>query len=268
MRSTTLPKISIITPSLNQGQFIAETIESVLRQDYPNLEYIVVDGGSTDGSVDIIKSFEKHLAFWVSEPDRGQTDAIIKGFKRSTGDILTWLCSDDLLCAGALWTVAGLFTADPRLDLVYGDTAYLFPDGRIKVKNKISFDYKMMLHAYSMIPQPSSFFTRRIYQKAGGLDPSLHYAMDFDLYLRMGPNVRALHVPVVLSKYRLHPQSKTASGVTKFAEEWEYARRKIRNRPKNLLDKLRTGLYTAKAVWRFYVETGQIILGCDKSKWL
>jgi len=268
MLYTALPKISIVTPSLNQGRFIAETIQSVLEQGYPNLEYIVVDGGSTDGSVDIIRSFEKHLALWISEPDSGQTDALIKGFKKSTGHILGWLCSDDLLCPGALWTVGGIFTAEPSLDLLYGDTAYLFPDGRTKPKKKISFDYKMMLHAYSMVAQPSSFFTRRIYEKAGGLDSSLQYAMDFDLYLRMGPNVRALHIPVVLSKYRLHPDSKTTSGVAKFAAEWECARQKVRKRPKNIIDKLKTWVYTAKAVWRFYLETGQVIFGHDKSKWL
>jgi glycosyltransferase involved in cell wall biosynthesis len=263
-----LPKITIVTPSFNQAPYVAETINSVLHQNYPNLEYIIVDGGSTDGSVNIIKSYANHLAWWVSEADQGQTHALIKGFERSTGDILTWLCSDDLLVPGALWTIAGVFMADPSLDLVYGDTAYLFPDGHTKTKRKISFDYKMMLYAYSMIPQPSSFYTRRIYDKAHGLDKNLHYAMDFDLFLRMGPHIHALHLPIVLSKYRLHPQSKTASGVDKFAQEWEYARKKILNRRTNALDRARSYYYLLKAVWRFYVENGELVLGHDKAKWL
>ena len=262
-----IPKISIVTPSFNQAKFISKTIESVLSQNYPNLEYIIIDGGSTDGSVDIIKSYEDHLLWWISEPDNGQTDALIKGFEKSTGDILTWLCSDDLLVSGALWIIAGMFMVDPNLDLVYGDTAYLFPDGLIKVKKKINFDYKMMLYAYSMIPQPSSFFSRRIYERVGGLDRNLQYAMDFDLYLRMGPNVRAIHIPIVLSKYRLHTQSKTVSEANKFRKEWDYARRKILGREKNVLDKVRGYFYLLKAVWRFYVENGEIIFGHDKSKW-
>lgn len=263
-----IPRISIVTPSFNQGEFISETIESVLSQGYPNLEYIVVDGGSTDGSVKIIESYQASLSWWVSEPDKGQTDALTKGFEKSTGDVLAWLCSDDLLVPGALWIIAGIFMADPALDLVYGDTAYLYPDGRTKAKRKISFDYKMMLYAYSMIPQPSSFFTRQIYEKVHGLDRNLHYAMDFDLYLRMGPDVSALHIPIVLSKYRLHCQSKTASGPEKFMTEWDYARRKVLKRKKNVFDKARARLYLLKAVWRFYVENGEIILGYDKSKWL
>jgi glycosyltransferase involved in cell wall biosynthesis len=122
-----IPRISIVTPSFNQGEFISETIESVLSQGYPNLEYIVVDGGSTDGSVKIIESYQASLSWWVSEPDKGQTDALTKGFEKSTGNVLAWLCSDDLLVPGDLWIIAGIFMADPALDLVYGDTAYLSP---------------------------------------------------------------------------------------------------------------------------------------------
>ncbi|MBI1746434.1 MAG: glycosyltransferase [Acidobacteria bacterium] len=184
--SVRLLKISVVTPSYNQASYLEETICSVLDQGYPNLEYIIIDGGSQDRSVDIIKKYEQRLAYWVSEPDHGEADAVAKGFEKCNGEILCWLCSDDLFKPGVLGIINGIFANDPQLDLVYGDTEYLYPGGSTKIKKRISYDFNIMLYAFNLVPQPSAFFSRQAYQRAGKMDTSLHYAMDYDLFLRMG----------------------------------------------------------------------------------
>ena len=125
-----LPRITVVTPSFNQGRFLEETIQSVLYQDYPNLEYIVMDGGSTDGSADIIRRYSDQLAYWVSRPDRGQTDALIQGFGRASGDVLCWLCADDVWEPGTLWEVGRIFASQPETRAVYGDATFVDIEGR------------------------------------------------------------------------------------------------------------------------------------------
>ena len=158
------PKISVVTPSFNQGQYIEATIRSVLEQDYPNLEYIIIDGGSTDGTVEIIEKYSEHLAYWVSEPDEGQTDALIKGFDRASGDILCWLCSDDLFESRTLHEVAEIFTEHPDWQVVYGDSFWIDADSRpIRFKKEIDFNRFIWMYDHNYLPQPSTFWRRGIY---------------------------------------------------------------------------------------------------------
>jgi glycosyltransferase involved in cell wall biosynthesis len=207
------PKISIITPSYNQGQFLEETILSVLKQNYPNMEYIIIDGGSTDNSVDIIKKYENRLAYWVSEKDRGQTHAINKGFHKCTGDILHWLNSDDLLLPGALNLVADFFKQNPNIDCMIGDLEVIAPNGQLlTLKKAIPFDFKTALYTSCLVPQPSTLFTRRAWKKTGDLDISLHYQMDFEYFLRMAKaGIKFGLLNKALAKFRLHADSKTVS---------------------------------------------------------
>ncbi|PQP33249.1 glycosyltransferase [Desulfobacteraceae bacterium SEEP-SAG10] len=207
------PRVSIVTPSFNQGRFLEETIISVLDQGYPNLEYIIIDGGSSDNSVSIIKKYEYHLSYWVSENDRGQTHAINKGFNKCTGDILHWLNSDDVLLPCSLDLVAEFFEQHPDIDCLIGDLEVINSKGQsLTLKKAIPFDFKTALYTSCLVPQPSTFFTRRAWEKTGYLDISLHYQMDFEYFLRMakaGIKFGLLNKP--LAKFRLHEDSKTVS---------------------------------------------------------
>lgn len=206
------PFFSIVTPSYNQARFVEQTLQSVLSQDYPHKEYLVIDGGSTDGSVDIIKRYADHLDYWLSEPDHGQAHAINKGFTRSRGDVLGWLNSDDTLLPGALTVVAEAFAAHPEIDLVYGDFVYTAPDGqplrRRHVFSKLS--YTVLWH-HDYLGQPAVFFRRKLWERVGSLDESLYYCLDWDLFLRMWKVCRPLHIPRVLATYRLDPSTKSGT---------------------------------------------------------
>lgn len=262
-----LPKISVVIPSYNQSEYLEESITSILNQDYPNTEIVVVDGGSTDESIDIIKRYESYLSYWVSEKDKGQSDAIQKGFSRCTGDIFCWLCSDDIYKKGTFWIVAGSFLNSPDLDVLYGDTEYLYPNGETVVKERISYDYSTMLYAFNLIPQPSSFFSRTAYERSGRIDTSLNFAMDYDLFLRMGRNVKIKNTPFVLSQYRIHKKSKTSSQRKMFDDEWKKVREKILDRKLNISDKLKWYIYHVKVVWRFWAERGIVKISYDKKKY-
>lgn len=213
------PRISVVTPSLNQGEFLEQTILSVLEQDYNNLEYIIIDGGSKDNSVEIIRKYEKYLAYWISEKDNGQAEAIDKGFRHSTGEVLAWLNSDDQYCPGALNVVGQYFDQNPEVDLLYGDYYLLRRNGTYKLKKKIDFDYMVALYCYLMIPQPSAFWRSTLYNDVGGLDITLSYSMDYDLFLRMARHGCVKHLKLPLSVFRLHTQSKSVANSDRFAEE-------------------------------------------------
>jgi glycosyltransferase involved in cell wall biosynthesis len=192
-----LPLISIVTPSYNQARFIEDTLRSVVSQAYPRTEHIVVDGGSTDGSVDIIRRYAPHLRSWVSEPDRGQSHAINKGLAQAQGEILTWLNSDDTYLPGALDEVGRFFAGHPDVDLVYGDYVYTDVDGR-PMRRRHVFDtigYESLLY-HDYLGQPAVFFRRSLFEKVGPLDESLHYCMDWDLFLRMWRVGRPRHVAI------------------------------------------------------------------------
>ena len=204
------PLISIVTPSYNQAQFLGETLKSVADQDYPRVEHIVIDGGSSDGSVDLIRAHAGHLRHWVSEPDRGQSHAINKGFALATGEVLTWLNSDDTFLPGALATVAGVFAARPDIDFVYGDFVYTDADGRPLRRRHLfkTMSYETLLY-HDYLGQPAVFFRRSLLDKVGVVDEQLHYCMDWDLFLRMWRVCRPLHVPAVLATYRLDQTAKS-----------------------------------------------------------
>jgi glycosyltransferase involved in cell wall biosynthesis len=225
MMDAALPRISIITPSLNQARFLEETIASVLSQGYPNLEYFIIDGGSTDGSVEIIRRYEEKLTGWVSEPDQGQSDAIIKGFARAGGDIMNWINSDDALMPGALRFVAKAFMAS-RADLIVGGDVHYkdslaTPVGQFRPSGYAYPDCLRFWNGRFRYHQPCTFFRRETYEKAGGLNKALHYVMDYDLYCRMLrlPGSRVVYIPAVLSKFRLHEAAKTATQKRAFLEE-------------------------------------------------
>lgn len=205
----TLPKISIVTPSYNQARFLEATLQSVARQGYPSLEHIVVDGGSTDGSVDILRRYEHSLTYWVSEPDRGQTDALIKGFAQASGEILCWLNSDDVFEPRTLHEVAEFFEARPRAQVVYGDSTWTDIDGNpIKPKKEHGFIRYVWLYDHNFIPQPSTFWRRELYQAVGGLDSGFDLAMDADLWIRFAERARLHHVRRPWSRMRLYPEQK------------------------------------------------------------
>lgn len=205
-----LPKISMVTPSFNQARYIESTIRSVLDQEYPHLEYIVIDGGSTDGSVDIIRRYADKLAYWVSEPDGGQTPGLIKGFERSTGEILCWLCSDDVLVGRSLWEVGEFFTANPSTRTVYGDAVWIDENGKVKrPKKEHDFHRFIWLYTDNAIPQPSMFWRRSLYEEVGGLDPAFDVAMDADLWMRFADVTEIHHVRRIWSKMRRYPEAKS-----------------------------------------------------------
>ena len=201
--------MSIITPSFNQGRFLEETLLSVQRQDYPRIEHIVVDGGSSDGSLDTIRRHERTLARWISEPDRGQTDAIAKGFAMARGDVLAWLNADDLLMPSAVRVAAAELAGDPALGLVYGDRIEIDARGNTIGAVRLPSHRHSMFRRNFTIPQETAFFRRTAYDAAGGVDASLHFAMDFDLWVRMAAVAPMRHLPVFLGCYRRHGGSKS-----------------------------------------------------------
>jgi glycosyltransferase involved in cell wall biosynthesis len=206
---THLPKITVVTPSFNQSRYIAATIESVLSQEYPNLEYIIMDGGSTDGSAEIIARYEQSLAYWQTGPDGGQTDALIRGFQRGTGEIHCWLCSDDLFTPNALKEVGSYFAAHAETQAIFGDGYWIGADGKfLGPKREHSFSKFVWLHHQNYIPQPSTFWRLGLYEAVGGLDPRFDLAMDADLWIRFSERTDLVHVPRTWSLIRNYPEQK------------------------------------------------------------
>lgn len=202
--------ISIVTCSYQQGRFLESTLRSVLEQRYPGLEYIVMDGGSSDGSREIIQRYGSQLAHWQSAPDDGQTDALIRGFERSRGEIMGWLCSDDLLLRGSLQQVAHFFDTHPSADVVYGDAVWIDEAGDpIRTKREMGFNRFAYLFDHNFLPQPSVFWRRRLYERVGGLDRRFDLAMDSDLFERFSRVARLWHVPRYWSALRSYPAQKT-----------------------------------------------------------
>jgi glycosyltransferase involved in cell wall biosynthesis len=213
------PRITIITPSFNQSKYLEKTIQSVLEQDYPDLEYIVLDGGSTDGSVEIIKKYADRIAFWESRPDHGQSDAINKGFRRATGDIVSWINSDDVYAKGAFARVAGYFADHPDDDMVYGDCDLINEDGEMYARERPGlFDLARFLER-NYIPQPTVFLRRTSIEGDHLVDESFHYAMDYELWLRISGKHNIGYLPVTLARFRYHRASKTTAQIDKFAFE-------------------------------------------------
>jgi len=213
-RDSSYPKISIVTPSYNQAQFLERTILSVLNQNYPNLEYIIIDGGSTDGSVEIIKKYEKYLSYWVSEPDKGQSDALNKGFKIATGEILAWLNADDTYLPKVLHLVVSFLKKYSNIDMLYGRCYIVDSNDRILREAK-TMPFSPIDYVYGLlsIPQQAAFWRRDIFLKAGPLNTKNYTCMDYELFvnfIRSGANI--IYVDKLLANFRLHPQSISGSG--------------------------------------------------------
>ena len=205
------PRVSIVTPSYNQGRFIEETIRSVLLQGYPNLEYIVIDGGSTDNSAEIIKKYEKWLAYWISEPDRGQSHAINKGFEKATGLIYTWLNSDDYLLKDALKNVAKTYQVSPAAGAWCGGSLFVNEDGKktgVRRPNRLDVEGIAAWNENSF-GQPACFFSKRAWQQCGPLEEDLYYGMDFDLWIKIAKKFTFEKVYEMLAIERVHKDAKT-----------------------------------------------------------
>jgi glycosyltransferase involved in cell wall biosynthesis len=205
------PLISIVTPSFNQARYLEATIRSVLEQDYPAIEYIIVDGGSHDGSVEIIQRNAGRLAWWVSEPDKGQTDAINKGFSQAKGEILAWLNSDDTYEPGALAAAAGFLAEHPGTGLVYANTNFIDENGRkIGRFPAAQTDYRRLRQGYVHIPQQAAFFRADLWRQVGPLDPDFYFAMDYDLWVRLAKLAPLAYLPgQTWANFRLHQSGKT-----------------------------------------------------------
>ena len=208
---TDQPLVSIITPSFNQARYIEATIQSVLGQDYPRIEYIIVDGGSTDGTVDVIKKYESKLAWWVSEKDKGQTDAINKGFERANGEILAWVNSDDTYEPGAVSAAVKYLQEHPEVGMVYADCNFVNEDGHVIGKfGSAQTDYRLLRQGYVHIPQQTMFFRADLWKQVGPLDPSFYFAMDYDLWTRIAARAELKYLPgEVWANFRLHTSGKT-----------------------------------------------------------
>jgi len=220
-RRVSMKKISIITPSFNQGQFIEQTIDSVLSQNYPHLEYIIMDGGSTDNSVEIIKKYEKHLTYWKSEKDKGQSDAINKGLKIASGDIINWLNSDDFYEPNALHTINHYFEEDNVF--VLAGRSNILKANHIQVSGGTAiYETLEKTIGQARIDQPETFFRKSCIDQMGGLHPQFHFVMDKEWWIRYVLHF-GLHsikkTEAVLVNFRIHDQSKTSEHQVKFRAE-------------------------------------------------
>jgi glycosyltransferase involved in cell wall biosynthesis len=212
-----LPKISIVTPSYHQEQYIEQTILSVIEQGYPNLEYIIIDGGSTDRSVEIIKKYEKYLTYWVSEPDKGQYEAVQKGFDRSTGQIMAWINSDDMYHKGGFSIVAEIFTNFPQIEWLTGTPTCYDEQGRTVIVNEspkyTKYDY-LRFEVPAFVQQESTFWKRSLWQTAGSyIDQSCAFAADFELWMRFFRTHKPFVVEALLGGFRFRQSNqKTLEG--------------------------------------------------------
>ena len=211
--------VSIITPSFNQAKYLEDTIQSVLDQDYANLEYIMVDGGSTDESVDIIRKYNDKLAWWVSEKDSGQAEAINKGLSRATGEIVAWLNSDDTYLPGTISAAVRTFEENPDVVLVYGNM--LAVDENSETINILRYDQLNLedLLCFQIIGQPAVFFRRDALEKAGYLDSTYHFLLDHHLWLRLALQGRILHVDQTWAAARYHAEAKNRARAAEFGHE-------------------------------------------------
>jgi len=210
MTASLQPLVSIITPSFNQARYIESTIQSVLAQDYPRMEYLVVDGGSRDGTVDILKKYASKLTWWVSEKDKGQTDAINKGFAHASGDILAWINSDDIYEPGAISAAVRYLQEHPKVGMVYGDCNFINDAGHVIGRfGSAQTNYRLLRQGYVHIPQQTMFFRSDLWKQVGPLDPSFYFAMDYDLWTRIAARSQIKYVPQTWANFRLHTSGKT-----------------------------------------------------------
>lgn len=217
------PRISVITPSYNQGQFLGECIASVFRQNYPALEFLIIDGGSTDESVQLIKANEARLTFWCSEPDAGQGAAINKGLSKATGELVAWLNADDFYLPDAFARVAHAYRQNPHASFYFGDGLRVDkngdPLGGFFPHERVGFDLRALVYGLNCVLQPATFINRTKLLEVGFLDPTLHYGLDTDLWIRLARHTAPSPVAALLAASREYPQTKTATGSFTRVEE-------------------------------------------------
>ena len=210
MTPNDLPLVSIVTPSFNQRPYLEAAIRSVLDQDYPHIEYIVIDGGSTDGSLDVLRAHAAQISLWMSEPDSGQTEAINKGFSKANGDILAWLNSDDVYRPGAIREAVAYLREHAEVGMVYGDADYIDSHGRVVGQFPAAqTDGRRLMRGYVHIPQQASFFRSRLWRMVGPLDETYRFAMDYDLWTRLAEISTMRYVRRTWAAFRLHGTAKT-----------------------------------------------------------
>jgi len=227
------PTVTVVTPTYNQAAFLRETVESVLAQDYPHIEHIIIDDGSTDETPRVLAEYTGRVD-WESQPNMGQTPTINKGWQRSRGEIVTWLNSDDTFTPGAVSKAVEYLRARPEVGIVFGDTLFTQPDGTPieRSRRRDGFDYvEFVLTCENPIPQPSAFIRRSVVDDAGLLEPHYYYFMDWDFFLRAGIRHRIEYTHELLSTYRLHPESKTVAQAARAAPELERMYRDYFARP-------------------------------------
>lgn len=245
------PKFSIVTPSFNQRAYIEEALLGVKNQAYLQMEHIVVDGGSTDGTVEVLRDYGSrpgwgHLQ-WISEPDNGQSDALNKGFKLASGEIVGWLNSDDRYRSECFHAVAGAFDRNPTADIIYGDYTWIDQSGTfLKVRREIEFSpFVLLYHHVSPLPTPSSFFRRRIFDESNFIDVKYHYSMDHEFFLRLvRRGYHFQHLSQVLADFRWQPDSKSSKAANKQMEERDSIVRKY----SPLLRKMPQGIFQSTAL--------------------
>ncbi|MEN4041081.1 MAG: glycosyltransferase family 2 protein [Anaerolineaceae bacterium] len=229
------PRITVVTPSYNQAGTLEETIRSVVLQNYPNLEYLVIDGGSTDGSVEIIRKYEQLITYWVSEPDRGQSHAINKGWQRATGELITWLNSDDYLAEGVLGRVANVYCQQMGRPTSFIYARANIINNKYEILRKIGepFDLSFCLkNLIDQFPQPSVFLTKSSFDQVGLVDEEMHYAMDFDLFLRAALLVPPVFVDEIWSYVRFYPDTKTSRNPLGFVCDHFRLLEKLQSQPR------------------------------------
>jgi glycosyltransferase involved in cell wall biosynthesis len=210
--------ISVVTPSFNQANYIGDALASVQFQSYKNFEHLVIDGMSTDGTVDILGNLKmdnkQANTFWISERDSGQSEALNKGFRLATGDVIGWLNSDDRYRSGCFEYVSRAFEDNPEIDIIYGDYLIVDESGKtLQVRREIEFDeFVLLYHRVLYIPTTATFFRRRIFDEGNWLDENLQYAMDLEFFIRLSARgYRFKHIPEIIADFRLQPNSKTCS---------------------------------------------------------